>query len=132
MQDGRRGAPRPRPRTTLESRVLRKAHARFGEGRMEKCWHRQLASRLLHLVMAFEDHLDAKRVFRALDQRLTRFGLTLHPEKSRFIDFRFRRPGGQRYPATSGTTFDFLGFTPGATHEIAKVDQPLPKSRSGS
>jgi RNA-directed DNA polymerase len=63
------------------------------------------------LVMAFEDHLDAKRVFRALDQRLTRFGLTLHPEKSRFIDFRFRRPGGQRHPATSGTTFDFLGFT---------------------
>jgi RNA-directed DNA polymerase len=63
------------------------------------------------LVMAFEDHLDAKRVFRALDRRLTRYGLTLHPEKSRFIDFRFRRPGGQRHPATSGTTFDFLGFT---------------------
>jgi group II intron reverse transcriptase/maturase len=63
------------------------------------------------LVMAFEDHLDAKRVFRALDRRLNRFGLTLHPEKSRFIDFRFRRPGGQRHPATSGTTFDFLGFT---------------------
>jgi RNA-directed DNA polymerase len=63
------------------------------------------------LVMAFEDHLDGKRVLRALDQRLTRYGLTLHPEKSRFIDFRFRRPGGQRHPATSGTTFDFLGFT---------------------
>ncbi len=26
-----------RLRRTLESRVLRKAHARFGEGRMEKC-----------------------------------------------------------------------------------------------
>jgi group II intron reverse transcriptase/maturase len=37
------------------------------------------------LVMAFEDHLDARRVFRALGQRLTQFGLTLHPEKSRFI-----------------------------------------------
>ena len=42
------------------------------------------------LVMAFEDHLDAGRVFRALGQRLNRFGLTLHPDKSRFIDFRFR------------------------------------------
>ena len=61
--------------------------------------------------MAFEDHLDARRVFRVLDRRLNRFGLTLHPEKSRFIDFRFRRPGGQHHPATSGTTFDFLGFT---------------------
>ncbi|MDO9714272.1 reverse transcriptase domain-containing protein [Paracraurococcus lichenis] len=63
------------------------------------------------LVLAFEGHLDARRVFRALGQRLNRFGLTLHPEKSRFIDFRFRRPGGQRHPETSGTNFDFLGFT---------------------
>jgi RNA-directed DNA polymerase len=63
------------------------------------------------LVMAFEDHLDAKRVFGVLGQRLNRFGLTLHPEKSRFIDFRFRRPGGLCHPATSGSTFDFLGFT---------------------
>jgi RNA-directed DNA polymerase len=62
-------------------------------------------------VMAFEDHLDAKRVFQVLGQRLARFGLTLHPDKSRFIDFRFRRPDGLRHPATSGTTFDFLGFT---------------------
>jgi RNA-directed DNA polymerase len=62
-------------------------------------------------VMAFEDHLDAKRVFRVLGLRLARYGLTLHPDKSRFIDFRFRRPDGACHPATSGTTFDFLGFT---------------------
>ena len=35
---------------TLESRVLRKAQARFGEGRLEKCRQRQLASRLLYVV----------------------------------------------------------------------------------
>ena len=58
------------------------------------------------LVMAFEDHLDAKRVFHVLGQRLNRY-----PEKSRFIDFRFRRPDGLCHPAASGTTFDFLGFT---------------------
>ena len=63
------------------------------------------------LVMAFEVLFDAQRVFRVLGQRLNRFGLTLHPDKSRFIDFRFRRPGGQHHPATNGTTFDFLGFT---------------------
>lgn len=62
-------------------------------------------------VMAFEDHLDAKRVFRVLGRRLARYGLTLHPDKSRFIDFRFRRPSGACHPAASGTTFDFLGFT---------------------
>ncbi len=39
--------------TTLESWVLRKAHARFGEGRLEKCRSRQLASRLLYAIEAW-------------------------------------------------------------------------------
>jgi RNA-directed DNA polymerase len=43
-------------------------------------------------------------------KRLGRFGLRLHPTKTRFVDFRFKRPGG-RHPAAVGTTFDFLGFT---------------------
>jgi RNA-directed DNA polymerase len=38
-------------------------------------------------------------------------GLTLHPDKTRFVDFRFKRPGGTRHPDTDGTAFDFLGFT---------------------
>ena len=63
------------------------------------------------LVMAFEDFLSAKRVLAVLGKRLARYGLTLHPEKTRFIDFRFKRPNGMRHAATSGTTFDFLGFT---------------------
>jgi RNA-directed DNA polymerase len=45
-----------------------------------------------------------------LGKRLGRYGLRLHPAKTRFVDFRFRRPRG-RHPATDGTTFDFLGFT---------------------
>jgi len=63
------------------------------------------------LVMAFEDFLSAKRVLAVLGKRLARYGLTLHPEKTRFIDFRFKRPNGMRHAATSDTTFDFLGFT---------------------
>lgn len=63
------------------------------------------------LVMAFEDFLSAKRVLAVLGKRLARYGLTLHPDKTRFIDFHFKRPNGMRHPATSGTTFDFLGFT---------------------
>jgi RNA-directed DNA polymerase len=61
-------------------------------------------------VMAFEDYLDARRVLDVLGKRVGRFGLTLHPDKTRMIDFRFLRPDG-RHPATQGTTFDFLGFT---------------------
>jgi RNA-directed DNA polymerase len=62
-------------------------------------------------VLAFEDHLAAKRALVALGQRLACYGLTLHPDKTRFVDFRFKRPGGEHHPATDGTTFNFLGFT---------------------
>jgi group II intron reverse transcriptase/maturase len=61
-------------------------------------------------VVAFEDFLDCRRVLEVLGKRLGRFGLALHPDKTRMIDFRFKRPQG-RHPATQGTTFDFLGFT---------------------
>ena len=61
-------------------------------------------------VIAFEDHLSGKRLLDVLGKRLGRYGLQLHPTKTRFVDFRFKRPGG-RHPATVGTTFNFLGFT---------------------
>lgn len=63
------------------------------------------------LVMAFEKFVSAERVLTVLGKRLARYGLTLHPDKTRFIDFRFKRPEGMRHPKTSGTSFDFLGFT---------------------
>ena len=61
-------------------------------------------------VMAFEDFQSGKRMLAVLGKRLERFGLTLHPTKTRFVDFRFKRPQGQHL-AANGTTFDFLGFT---------------------
>jgi RNA-directed DNA polymerase len=39
-------------------------------------------------IMAFEDFLDAKRVLGVLGKRLARYGLKLHPDKTRFVDFR--------------------------------------------
>jgi len=62
-------------------------------------------------ILAFEDFLDAKRVLAVLGKRLERFGLSLHPDKTRLVDFRFNRPEGEPHPATDGTTFNFLGFT---------------------
>jgi RNA-directed DNA polymerase len=62
-------------------------------------------------VMAFEDLLDAKRVLGVLGKRLARYGLTLHPDKTRFVDFRSNRPNGTNHPETDGTSFTFLGFT---------------------
>lgn len=61
-------------------------------------------------VMTFKNHHDAKRVLEVLGKRLERYGLTLHPDKTRFIDFRPERPGGT-HPDCHGPPFDFLGFT---------------------
>ena len=62
-------------------------------------------------VLAFEEFLDAKRVLGVLGKRLARYGLTLHPDKTRFVDFRNNRPNGTDHPETNGTSFTFLGFT---------------------
>ena len=43
-------------------------------------------------VMAFEDHAAGMKMLAVLGKRLGRYGLTLHPTKTRFVDFRFRRP----------------------------------------
>jgi hypothetical protein len=61
-------------------------------------------------VMAFADFRDAQRVLDVLGKRLARYGLTLHPDKTRFIDFRSYRPDGKDHPEADGTTFTFLGF----------------------
>jgi predicted glycosyltransferase involved in capsule biosynthesis len=60
--------------------------------------------------MVFADYDDATRVHRVLDKRLSRWGLTLHPEKTRLVDFRFRRPGFRGWHSELPTTFTFLGL----------------------
>jgi len=53
-------------------------------------------------ILGFETEVDALRVMKVIGKRFTKFGLTLHPEKTRLIEFR---------PGKGGGTFDFLGFT---------------------
>ena len=59
------------------------------------------------LVIAFHRRDDAERVLEVLGKRMQRFGLTLHPEKTRLL--HFGRP--QRGRRKGEATFDFLGFT---------------------
>jgi group II intron reverse transcriptase/maturase len=58
-------------------------------------------------VFGFEYKSDAERFYEVLPQRLERFGLDLHPTKSRLL--QFSRPG--RSASRGVNTFDFLGFT---------------------
>ena len=63
-------------------------------------------------VLGFQKKEAAERFLDQMRERLAKFGLSLHPDKTRLIEFgRFaeenRRARGQRRPET----FDFLGFT---------------------
>ena len=58
-------------------------------------------------LMAFDNIVDAKRVLAVLGKRLARYGLTLHPDKTRLVDFRPKRLQGACHPETDGTKFDF-------------------------
>jgi RNA-directed DNA polymerase len=60
-------------------------------------------------VMTFERQDDAERVRDVLGKRMGRFGLTLHPDKTRLLPFR--RPPAAQTGGKGPATFDFLGFT---------------------
>lgn len=70
-------------------------------------------------VVGFQHRFEAERFLIELRERFARFGLGLHPEKTRLIRFgRFAR----QYRQSSGTaaeTFNFLGFT----HSCGKTRQ---------
>jgi len=61
-------------------------------------------------VLGFQSRQDAERVLEVLSKRFKKYGLKLHPEKTRLIHFG---PPQQREgkPAYRSETFDFLGFT---------------------
>ncbi len=67
-------------------------------------------------VMGFSNERDAHRVMSVLPKRFGKFGLALHPDKTRLLNFQ-----PPRFPDSreAGGSFDFLGFT----HHWAKSRQ---------
>ena len=63
-------------------------------------------------VAGFQYRGDAERFEREVSERLGQFGLKLHPDKTRLIEFgRFARENRSRTGQGKPQTFDFLGFT---------------------
>jgi RNA-directed DNA polymerase len=60
-------------------------------------------------VIGLQREDDARRVMEVLPKRFGKYGLTLHPTKTRLIPFS--RPGGRGPGAPPPGAFDFLGFT---------------------
>jgi len=64
-------------------------------------------------VMVFEHESDARRVMDVLPRRFGKYGLTLHPEKTRLVPFqrpRVRNPKVKDKDDSPPGTFDLLGF----------------------
>jgi group II intron reverse transcriptase/maturase len=62
-------------------------------------------------VMAFQKEQDARAMRKDLDERLAKFSLKLHPEKTRVIQFgRFARENREERGLPKPETFEFLGF----------------------
>jgi RNA-directed DNA polymerase len=63
-------------------------------------------------IVGFQHENDARRFLDALRERLEEFALTLHPEKTRLIEFgRFAAENRKRHSLGKPETFNFLGFT---------------------
>jgi RNA-directed DNA polymerase len=63
-------------------------------------------------TMGFEYQEDAPRFLAELRERFAKFGLELHPDKTRLIEFgRFAATNRQARGLGKPETFDFLGFT---------------------
>ncbi|MFN0172841.1 MAG: reverse transcriptase domain-containing protein [Bryobacteraceae bacterium] len=63
-------------------------------------------------VLGFERRKDAERFLEQLRERLWKFGLELHPEKTRLIEFgRYATERREQRGEGKPETFNFLGFT---------------------
>jgi hypothetical protein len=64
------------------------------------------------LALGFQHRSDAERFLEEFKERLAKFGLELHAEKTRLIEFgRYAAKSRQHRGAGKPETFNFLGFT---------------------
>jgi len=81
-------------------------------------WRRQAKGDLIvvryadDFIVGFQYEWEARRFWTELRERLAAYGLELHPDKTRLIEFgRFAAENRQRKGRGKPDTFDFLGFT---------------------
>jgi group II intron reverse transcriptase/maturase len=60
-------------------------------------------------VIGCELESDARRIMEVLPRRFGRYGLTIHPEKTKLV--KFGKPPKKEQAGPKNETFDFLGFT---------------------
>ncbi len=64
------------------------------------------------IIVGFQHEADARRFLEAMRERLGKFALSLHPDKTRLIEFgRYAAANRKQRGLGKPETFDFLGFT---------------------
>ena len=85
--------------------MSREIHVRFCEGLGVQF------PRATRLILGFEQESEARKCLAALSERMAKFGLQLHPTKTRLIEFGRRSAERNRRNGRKSETFDFLGMT---------------------
>jgi RNA-directed DNA polymerase len=120
IQDGQWSASeRGAPQGASASPLLANVYLHYVLDRWARQWRKRHARGAVIIVRfaddfvaGFEYHSDARQFLDDLRQRLRRFGLELHPDKTRLIQFgRFAAERRNRRGLGRPETFDFLGFT---------------------
>lgn len=127
MEDGvLRDAEEGTPQGGIISPLLANIYLHYALDLWVLKWRRTQARGAMYIVrfaddfvMAFQREQDAVAMRKALAERMAHFGLELHPDKTRVIQFgRFAREDRMKRGLPKPETFDFLGFT-----HIADVDR---------
>jgi group II intron reverse transcriptase/maturase len=111
--------PEGSPQGASASPLLANVYLHYVFDRWARWWRRQHAHGDViivrfadDLVAGFEHREDAQRFLADLRERFAKYGLELHPDKTRLIEFG-RFAAGRRKARGLGKpeTFDYLGFT---------------------
>ena len=99
--------------------VLANLYLHYGFDLWVQAWRKQRAQGEVivvryadDIIVGFEHRADAERFLGELRERLKKFNLELHPEKTRLIEFgRFAEQNRRERGAAKPETFNFLGMT---------------------
>ncbi|HEX8810605.1 MAG TPA: group II intron reverse transcriptase/maturase, partial [Terracidiphilus sp.] len=107
------------PQGSVASPLLANVYLHYAFDLWAKRWRRREATGDMiivryadDIVVGFEHESDARRFGDAMRERLQEFSLSLHPEKTRLIEFgRFAAANRRRRGLGKPDSFKFLGFT---------------------